>query len=177
MNTNKYYKIALVLIIGLLTNCSAKIKSVKSPDFNQKPTRILFTLENKSTDEGPGDFFDAFSEAFIAELKKRNIECIEAKESKLTEEIGKFNPDVVMPIIQTKAMHGYSPQGGGEYIGGARFEIKMHTPANADKPLWTAQIKVMGNLTAAAKSAAKKTVANLIEKLEADGIIDVVPSK
>lgn len=176
MNTNKYSKIALLLIIGLLTNCSAKVKSIKSPEFNQKVTRILFTLENKSTDEGPGDFFDAFSEAFIAELKNRNIECIEAKESKLTEEIGKFNPDVVMPIIQTKAMHGYSPQ-GGEYIGGARFEIKMHTPANADKPLWTAQIKVTGDLTSAAKAAAKKTVANLIEKLEADGIINVIPSK
>lgn len=176
MNTNKYYKIALVITIGLLTSCSAKIKSVKSPEFNQKMTRVLFTLENKSTDEGPGGFFDAFAEALIAALKKRNIESTLANENKLAEAIEKFNPDVVMPVVQTKAKKNYSPD-GFPYTGSATFEIKMHSPASPDKPLWTAEIKVTGNLTSAAKSNAKKTVSNLIEKMEADGIIDVTQSK
>lgn len=176
MNINKYSKIVFVLIIGLLTSCSAKIKSVKSTDFSQKLTRVLFTLENNSTDEGPGGFFDAFSEAFIAELKNRNIESSKAFENKLAEEIGKFNPDGVMSIVQTKVKKNFSPD-GFPYTGSATFEIKMHIPANPGKPVWTAQVKVVGNLTSAAKSAAKKMVANLIEKMEEAGIIDVLPSK
>lgn len=177
MKTNKCYKITtLVLIMGLLAGCSAKIKSVKSPEFNQKPTRLLFTLENKSTDEGPGSFFDAFSEAFIAALKKRNIESMLGNESKLAETIEKYNPDVVMPVVQVKAKTSYTPD-GFPYTGGATFEIKMYTPASPDRQLWTAEVKVKGNLTSGAKSVARKTVGNLIEKMEADGIIDVIQSK
>lgn len=178
MNNDKYYKItALLLFIGLLTGCSAKIKSTKSAEFNQKVTRVLFMLENKSSDKAPGSFFGALTDAFTTELKGHTIESMGVSESELAEEIRKYNPDVVMSIVQTRIMKGFSPNGGGEYVGGATFEINMFTPANPGNRVWTANVKVKGNLTAAEKSAAKKMAANLVEKLGEDGIIDVVQSK
>lgn len=110
----------------LLASCSANIKSVKSPEFNQKVTRVLFTLENKSTDEAPGSFFRAFTNAFTTELKSHNIESLEVSESGLTEEIRKFNPDVVMAIVQTKIMKGFNPGAGGEYINRIANSIWQH---------------------------------------------------
>lgn len=75
-----------------------------------------------------------------------------------------------MEIVQIKTMGRVNGTIG--YVeSGAKFEVSMYAPSDPNNPVWTAKIRVLANLTAAPKSAARKMSRNLIEKLVEDGVI------
>jgi hypothetical protein len=181
MNMNVMYKsnhfqklMVFGLIVGLMSGCTfAKVKSVKSPGVDQKITKVLFTL-NRPVQAGSFDFYESFMTALMTEFKKYNVESVgyvfdqskEIPQHELNEEIRKYNPDVVISILHTKAIQDQTLQ----YAGGVKLELQMNIP-NQSKPVWSAKMKVVGNFLVSSKSGAKKSAANIVEKLKADGMI------
>lgn len=167
--------LALGLIISVASSCTTtKISSNKSPDFNQKVSRVFLTVRGS---EGSKKFMQPLATSLQSELKNHGVESSHhyfdplslETEKDLIQKIREYNPDVVMSIVQTERRSTSGQYGNAET--GATLDIRLLIP-NQDKPVWRASLIVDGNFEVAAGSAAQQSASKLIEKLKMDGIID-----
>jgi len=165
---------ALGFIITLASSCTTtKIDSNKSPNFNQKVSKIFLTVRGS---EGSKEFMKPLTTSLVSELTTHGVECnyytfdplsLETDKD-LIEKIKIYNPDVVMTVVQTERRVTSGSMGRAET--GATLDIRLFIP-NQDNPVWRASVKVDGNFEVALNPA-KQTTAKIIEKLKMDGIID-----
>lgn len=165
----------LAIIIAVSSSCTTtKIDSKKSPDFNQKVTKIFLTVRGS---EGSKKLMKPLTTSLQAELRNHGVESSNhyfdplslETEKDLMEKIKGYNPDVVMTIVQTERRSTSGQYGNAET--GATLDIRLFIP-NQDNPVWRASLKVDGNFEVAPGSAVKQSTSRIVEKLKMDGIIN-----
>lgn len=153
---------------------TSKITSNKSPDFNEKISKVYLLIKGS---KGAKEFSYSFKTAFLHALSARGItsdyyvmdELALESDKDINEKILKFNPQVVMVMTQTES-ESYSQNnfGGSHNISSGVFDIKMMT-SESDKPVWRASLEAYGGY--GIDMAVKKSVKRLIDKLTIDKLI------
>jgi hypothetical protein len=170
--------VLLFSVLLLTTACgTSRISSNKSPDFNDKLTKIYLLVK---AGKGTTSFAQQFQDAFFAELAKRNIAtdgyivqplALESDED-IHKKIEKFNPQVLMIMQQTQAERyagvGMNSIYAQNNVNGATFDIKLLLPGS-DKPVWRASLESHGDYGILA--AVNKSVKRLIDELTQDGLL------
>ncbi len=162
-----------VITTLLFQSCvSTKIESNKSPDFNQKVSKIYIKVQGSSQ-----KYMKQLIDYILPELKSHGIEAATYyydplsldSEKDILEEIKAYNPDVVMSIGQTeKRATSNNYYGTHATVTGATLDIKIFIPGK-ENPVWRASLKTDSDfgVANASESSAKK----IINKLKDDGII------
>ena len=176
-----------ILVVGILffaTSCvTSKITSNKSPDFNEKITKLYIIL--KGTDSA-----EPFLKAFEKELSNSlTIKGIESKvnysdplslesESDANQNITDYKPNLLLVINQTESRQtmnggfnngfGNAGLGYGSVNTGGTFDVKIFQ-VNSKNPVWRGNLKADGQF--GLKSSAIKACETLIAKLIEDKLL------
>ena len=165
--------IALVMTLTFQSCISTKIESNKSPDFNQKISKIYITVKGSSQ-----KYMKQLTGYILSGLKSHGVEAVVYyydplsldTEKDILEKIKAYNPDLVMSIGQTekRATSNYY-YGTNTTVTGATLDIKLFIP-DKENPVWRASLKTDSDLGVvnASESSAKK----IISKMKDDGIIN-----
>ncbi|MEM6721286.1 MAG: hypothetical protein AAF611_18305 [Bacteroidota bacterium] len=167
-------KIIPLVFVLLLTSCvTSNIRSNKSPDFNEKITK-LFVI-GKVADNSKF-FYGSLATNFVASLKDRGVEVrtyyidplsLEPEED-ITKRIKLYNPNLIMMISQTESRVQSDGFGFVGVASGGTFDVKIFKP-NSKNPSWRANLKI--DTAANLENAAKKANQTLVEKLIEDGLL------
>jgi len=171
-------KIYSIGILFLLTSCvTSKITSNKSPDFNEKITKLFIMV--KGTDSAKS-FFKSFTSQFSNSLSQRGIESkthyfdplsLES-ESDINKKNSSYNSNLIMIINQTESRQTINQNGFGWGYGGTNtggtFDVRIFQP-NSKNPVWRGNLKADGQF--GLQTSAKKATEKLIEKLIEDGLL------
>jgi hypothetical protein len=166
----------IVVLAFLLGSCvSSNIRSNKSPDFNEKITKLFIIGK---VGEKAKYFYSALATNFVASLKEKGIEVrtfyvdplsLDSDED-MTKRIALYDPNLVMIINQTESRENVNGFGfGGGFTIGGTFDIKMFQP-NSKNPVWRANLKADSSVDL--KDAAKNANKKLVEKLIEDKLLD-----
>lgn len=166
--------LTLAILITLFSSCvTTKIDSNKSPDFNQKISKIYITARGSDSSK---EFMKSLTNYLKVELNKHGVECTVhyfdplslETEKDLGEKIKNYNPDVVMSIGQTerRSTAGYY---GSVTETGATLDIRMFIP-NRENPVWRGSLKADGSFGVG--TTAQSSAVKIVEKLKLDGVIN-----
>jgi len=174
-NIQNYISGVLLFLIVATSGCvTSSISSNKSPDFNQKITRLYLVIRSS---KGAKEFSYSFKTEFLRTLSSRGIvtdyevldELALESDKDLTDKISNFGPQVVMVMNQTESKSNAGQTFGASHnISGGTFDIKLLLPAS-DKPVWRASLDAYGD--SGIEAAVDKSVRNLVTKLTEDGLI------
>lgn len=165
----QYSVLSFVFGYLFLSGCtSSKITSNKSPEFNDKLSKVFLVMRSGT---GSKEFAYSFKTAFLRSLESRGIASAYhiydplslESEKQVSEKIEKFNPQALIIINQTES-RGYNAK---NVIGGV-FDIRIMLQ-NSDAPIWRANLDANGE--SGIEYAVDKAVKKLIDRLIVDKMI------
>lgn len=165
-------KAVSILALFILTSCgTSHIASNKSPDFNEKISRLFIMIKGADSSH---QFFQRFTGDFNIALEEKGIESETYyfdhlsldPESDINGKISSYQPNLTMTINQTESRKLVTSHGfiSSTTDTGGSFEVQIFQP-NSKKPVWKAYLQADSEfgLEIAAKKACQKLITQLIE--------------